>query len=138
MRTYHLAFNLENDGCWYIDLPSWPFAHHNLMMVCGADKLCQYAANLQGSKNRAVIDVTVNDNKIDGKEPDVRMERFKKGYGASYHNYLKDGSFPKVVKDGREIVVDTSWICPVTLFVLGRYPKAINAYIPNKIDTPAA
>ncbi|MBP5517727.1 MAG: hypothetical protein J6X91_03610 [Bacteroidales bacterium] len=135
MSTYHLAFNLENDGRWYIDLPSWPFAHHNLMMVAGADKLCEYAAKLQGRTNRAEIDVTVNDDRLDGKEPDIRMERFKRGYGASYYNYLKDGSSPKVVKDGKEIEVNTSWICPVTLFVLGRYPKTINAYIPIPAST---
>jgi len=34
-----LSFNHEADGCWYVDLPNWPFAHHNLMMVAGADKL---------------------------------------------------------------------------------------------------
>ena len=40
MNVYELQFNHENDGRWYIDFPGWPFSHHNLMMVAGADELC--------------------------------------------------------------------------------------------------
>ena len=42
---YHLQFNHEDDGQWYVDFPSWPFDHHNLMMVAGADKLCQFLSD---------------------------------------------------------------------------------------------
>ena len=28
-----------------MDFPDWPFAHHNLAMVGGADKLCSYLAD---------------------------------------------------------------------------------------------
>ena len=41
-NRYVLKFNRENDGVWYIDFPGWPFKHHNLAMVGGADKLCTY------------------------------------------------------------------------------------------------
>ena len=37
---YELQFNHEEDGCWYVDFPGWPFDHHNLMMVAGADRMC--------------------------------------------------------------------------------------------------
>ena len=42
---YDLAFHREDDGVWYVDFPDWPFAHHNLAMVGGADKLCSYLAD---------------------------------------------------------------------------------------------
>ena len=133
MRTFHLTFNLESDGCWYIDFPGYPFAHHNLMMVAGADQLCAYVANLQGRNDKAVVDVTLNERRLEGKEPDLVMERVKKGYGAHYINYTKEDKAPKVKVDGEEREVLTSWLCPVTLLVLGSYPKKINLYVPNSI-----
>ena len=42
---FDLSFHLEDDGVWYVDFPDWPFAHHNLAMVGGADKLCSYLAD---------------------------------------------------------------------------------------------
>ena len=58
MSTYHLNFNKEQDGCWYIEFPNYPFSHHNLMMVAGADSLCEYVAGLEGHPGRAEVDVT--------------------------------------------------------------------------------
>ena len=133
MRTFHLTFNLEADGCWYIDFPGYPFAHHNLMMVAGADRLCAYVANLQGRNDKAVVDVTLNEGRLEGKEPDLVMERVKKGYGAHYINYTKDDRAPQVSVNGCDREILTSWLCPVTLLVLGSYPKKINLYVPNNI-----
>ena len=135
MRTFHLKFNLEADGCWYIDFPGYPFAHHNLMMVAGADLLCSYVAKLEGSADKAVVDVTLNDKLLDGKEPALVMERFKKGYGADYYNRAKDNLAPKVEVNGVEMEARTSWLCPVTLLVLGSYPKRINLYISENINS---
>ena len=42
---YSLQFNHEEDGKWYVDFPGWPFDHHNLMMVAGADKLCEFLSD---------------------------------------------------------------------------------------------
>lgn len=133
MKTFHLSFNLETDGCWYIEFPGYPFAHHNLMMVAGADLLCAYVAHLQGRRDKAVVDVTLNEKHLEGKDPDLVLERVKKGYGAHYVNSTKDGSAPSVQVNGLERVADTSWLCPVTLLVLGSYPKKINLYVPNNI-----
>lgn len=45
-RSKHdLTFYHEDDGVWYLDFPDWPFAHHNLAMFGGADKLCSYLAD---------------------------------------------------------------------------------------------
>lgn len=129
MKVYHLKFNKESDGDWYIDFPGYPFAHHNLMMVAGANLLCQWAAEREGHPDCALVDVTTGDNLRGGKEPDIVMTRYKKGYGAYYHSMASDGNPPVVVSEGRDIVVSEAWICPVTLLVLGRYPKRINIYI---------
>ena len=132
MRTFHLKFNLENDGAWYIEFPGYPFAHHNLMMVAGADLLCAYVAQKQGRTDRAVVDVTLNDKRLDGKEPDIVMKRFMADYGAHYNNYTKEHIVPSVRVGGTEKDVPTAWLCPVTLLVLGSYPKQINLYIPER------
>ena len=44
-KEYQLKFNHEADDCWYIDFPGWPFDHHNLMMVAGADDLCEFLSD---------------------------------------------------------------------------------------------
>ena len=129
MKKYHLTFNREQDGLWYIDFPDYPFAHHNLMMVAGADKLCKYVAEQEGHPEKAVVDVTLNNDYLDGKKPDIIMKRFKKGYGASYENYLPDGTSPIVKWGHNNVSIDTAWLCPVTLLVLHKYPKAINLYL---------
>ena len=131
MRVFHLKFNKEADGAWYIEFPGYPFSHHSLMMVAGADLLCEYVARFQGRMGRAVVDVTLNDKRLDGKDPDLVMERVNNGYGAHYLNYTKEDRAPRVVVDGIEREVLTSWLCPVTLLVLGSYPKKINLYIIN-------
>jgi hypothetical protein len=130
-KVFHLKFNKEADGDWYIEFPGYPFAHHNLMMVAGADKLCAYVAGKEGHANRAIVDVTINDGSLDGRVPDIVMERYKKGYGANYRNYLPSGEHPQVVENGRTITIDTAWLCPVTLLVLFQYPEKINLYIPE-------
>lgn len=131
MKVFHLKFNKEADGAWYIDFPGYPFSHHNLMMVAGADRLCQYAAEKEGHPEYALVDVTTGENHIDGKIPDIVMTRFDKGYGASYHNSTPDGLPPVIHGEERDIEVSDAWICPVTLLVLGRYPKQINIYFKN-------
>ena len=94
-NEYHLQFNHEEDGCWYIDFPGWPFDHHNLMMVAGADKLCDF---LSSDDKYAHVDVIPASSEED--HP-----------GSTYQVTGLEGF-------ERDI-----WLCPVTLFVLGRYPK---------------
>ena len=40
-REYRLQFNKEQNGCWYVDFPHWPFSHDNLALVSGADKMLE-------------------------------------------------------------------------------------------------
>lgn len=129
MKVSHLKFNKEADGNWYIDFPVYPFDRHNLMMVAGANMLCEYVAEKEGHPEYAEVDVTTGNKLIDDKTPDIIMTRFKTGYGATYHNEGADGLPPFVIHDGKVLVISEVWICPVTLLVLGRYPKTINIYL---------
>ena len=131
MKIFHLTFNKEADGDWYIEFPGYPFAHHNLMMVAGADHLCAYVAKREGHPTKAVVDVTLDDNRIAGRTPIITMERFEKGYGARYRCYDEEGVTPVIEWNGRELDIPTAWLCPVTLLVLFRYPKRINLYLPD-------
>lgn len=99
------------------------------MMVAGADKLCEWVANAEGHPGCALADVTTGDRLIDGKDPDIVMTRFRKDYGAYYHITTRDGGAPILVTEDRDIEIPNAWICPVTLLILGRYPKRINIYI---------
>lgn len=108
---YQLQFNHEEDGLWYIDYPNWKFEHHNLLMVEGADKLCAFL-----SDNNKVTKVLVRPSKTKHTHSGYfELERLKHSLtgGATYQVNDLEG------------FTDNIWICPVTLFVLGEYPKYI-------------
>ena len=110
-KEYHLQFNHEEDGLWYIDYPNWPFDHHNLLMVAGADKLCAFLSDDDKFTKVSVIP----SNKRTSHEGYFELEQLDKS--------LTGGSTYKV--NGLDGFNQTIWICPVTLFVLGTYPKFI-------------
>lgn len=107
-REYTLTFNKESDRLWYIDMP-WPGDHGNLQMVGGADKLLAF---LNPSKVTISCIPSKEDKEILGY---FKLRRTVWGWakGAFYQVEGLDGF-------SREI-----WICPVTLCVLGYYPKFI-------------
>lgn len=108
---YALKFNHESDGCWYIDFPGWPFDHHNLMMVAGADDLCDYLSD-DGLETRVCVRPTSKREKHEGYAELRRLDHSLTG-GAHYEVRGIDGFKKKI------------WLCPVTLFVLGTYPAYI-------------
>ena len=110
-NRYVLKFNRENDGVWYIDIPGWPFKHHNLAMVGGADKLCTYLA--QGSQSVIVEVIATNHRKS------------LPGYGLLTKTDSSLLAGADYEPSGFGSFTHGVWICPVTLFVLGRYPKYI-------------
>ena len=125
-RHYTLHFVAEVDNpikLWYYDFKHWGFDHHNLLMVSGADTLCEHYA--QG-KNDVTVKIIASRKMLnESKTNDYDMyvaEIYKKMsfldrilYGRTYTNTIVD-------EEG-ELHTTTMWICPVTLFVLGRYPK---------------
>ena len=108
---YQLTFNHEDDDCWYIDFPNWPFDHHNLMMVAGADDLCDFLSD-DGEKTRVSVIPASKKEKHEGYAELRRTDHSLTG-GAHYEVKGIDGFNKKI------------WLCPVTLFVLGRYPAYI-------------
>ena len=110
-NEYHLQFNHEEDGKWYVNFPGWPFDHHNLMMVAGADRLCDF---LSDDDAFAYVDVVPSKRKID-----------KPGYAClvrGEHSLVGGSTYTATGLPGFERDI---WLCPVTLFVLGQYPKYI-------------
>lgn len=108
---YELSFHREDDSVWYVDFPGWPFAHHNLAMVGGADKLCSY---LSDDGNTVKVEVLASNHPLSLQGYGLLTKTYSNlTYGADYDT----SGFADFSK--------TVWICPVTLFVLGRYPKYI-------------
>ena len=110
-REYDLKFNHEADGCWYVDFLGWPFEHHNLMMVAGADLLCAYLSD-DDVETRVKVVPTSKQEKLPGYAELHRLDHSLTG-GAHYEVRGLDGFNRKI------------WLCPVTLFVLGTYPAYI-------------
>ena len=119
-NVYQLAFVKEEDGGWYIDLPSWTGAHANLAMVAGSDLLLDF---LLKDGNRVEVEVVKSDKPLPEYDNDERFFRCEQ-----IDMSLFGGSTYEVY--GLLGFDHTIWICPVTLFVLGEYPKYI--YIRNK------
>lgn len=112
---YRLTFCKEDDGGWYVDFPDWPFDHHNLLMVDGADDLCELLSD-DGIMTEVFI------------RPAKQRERHE-GYFElrQTESSITGGSTYEVDNDEfrQRFNRDTLWLCPVTLFVLGQYPKYI-------------
>lgn len=118
-KRYILSFVAETDGPvkrWYYDFKHWGFAHGNLEMVAGADTLCEEFSS-DDRMHTTVEVLTKRPNDMTGYteftgEPFPNDWKWKDRHiwGRTYDYVADDGS------------KKTMWICPVTLFVLGRYP----------------
>lgn len=117
-KNFQLAFNREENGGWHIDLLEWQGAHANLAMVAGADKLLDFVGC---GDSRVEVEVIKSNELIDHLEqgPEYfRCDRLNQStFGGATYQVNLDG-FDR-----------TMWLCPVTLFVLGEYPKHL--YIEN-------
>lgn len=87
------------------------FAHHNLAMVGGADKVCSYLAD-----GRQAVRLSVVANKVS--LPLLGYGLLTKTYSNLFYGANYDAT-------DCEDFQRSIWICPITLFVLGRYPKYI-------------
>ena len=129
-KKYRLRFKAERDSVvkrWYYDFPNWGFSHDNLEMVSGADGLCEKYAE---GRDNVTIDIIASKRPLDidaYKEYDEyrRYEYSEFTLGASYINKVKKLYTNEDGSTSTKEVITTMWICPVTLFVLGRYPRYI-------------
>lgn len=109
-NEYNLQFNHEDDGCWYVDFPGWPFDHGNLMMVAGADDLCDY---LSDDGKVARVTVVPSNKPLDLSDHACLIQGKHSLTGGSHYRVTRLPGFR----------MNEIWLCPVTLFVLGQYPK---------------
>ena len=111
-EVYHWAFVKESNHVWYIDLPKWKGSHANLAMVAGSDLLLDH---LHKADYRVEIDVIKSDKPLDNMIDCFRCEQIDMSLlgGATYNVYGVEGFNHSI------------WICPVTLYVFGEYPKFI-------------
>ena len=109
--VYDLKFVFD-DKMWYIDMP-WPGDRYNLAMVAGSNHLLTFL----DTKKENRVRLLVRPSKKRRTDLDGYFECVKQYSGlfagATYNVYGFEGFT-------REI-----WICPVTLTVLGHYPRYI-------------
>ena len=135
-RHYTLSFVAEWEGIpdnpklvklWYYDFKHWGFDHHNLLMVSGADDLCEMYAK---GEDKLTIDIVASRTTRDECFAYDHFFAVPSPNGFNWldrilfgRNYTED--IVAYHKSGSHTKPRTFWICPVTLFVLGRYPKHI-------------
>ena len=114
VTRYELAFNREENNCWYIDLPEWQGSHGSLQMVAGADTLLEFVGKGAPRVEAEVCKCSELIPELDDDAAYFRADMIGGGVfgGATYQVNLSGFN-------------DTMWLCPVTLFVMGEYPKHI-------------
>lgn len=83
------------------------------MMVAGADRLCTVL-----SKGKQTLKVTVCTSTYNTEFAQWRVSMMKSSstlFGGAFYN----------TKDNNNKFIGEIWLCPVTLFVLGKYPDRL-------------
>lgn len=123
-KEYDVSFHREEDGGWYIDFPEWPGRKADLAMVAGADKMLDAIGNGR-SRVHTIIrksNEPLSDQMLEEGWIELSLQRSSLSGGGTY---LTRGIPNFVVKFpwGDTVRPRTVWLCPVTLFVFGYYPK---------------
>ena len=128
-KLHFIAINDElNNKRWYYDFKHWGFNYEFLEMVAGADQLCELYAN---GKNELTINI-ISTNKLLKTKPN------------NYNLFVgetpnKNTTWKEKLLYGRTYKLENNnniiemWICPVTLFVLGKYPNYLYVNNPNNV-----
>ena len=107
---YTLTFVQDPDDRWYIDMP-WSGNRANLEMVSGADELLSFL-DTEG-KHKVRIHVVPSEEAREVENHTELRQLDKSTMGGSHYDATDFIGFG----------CDKIWICPVTLCVLGCYPK---------------
>ena len=107
---YTLTFVQDPDERWYIDMP-WSGNRANLEMVAGADDLLSFL-DPEGL-HKVTLHVVPSEKPLTV-ENHAELRQIDKSLTGGSHYDATD-------LDGFRM--ERIWICPVTLCVLGRYPK---------------
>lgn len=110
-RRIKVSF-MKVHGNWYCDIKGWPEKFFpNSLMVGDASRLIQ---KISDGKEYVTFDVIPSMKLVD--EVDLVSLSLTS-------SSITGGGFYETIVDGEEF--PDVWLCPVTLFVLGRYPKYI-------------
>lgn len=109
---YTLTFVQDPDERWYIDIP-WDGNRANLEMVAGADSLLSHLD--ENGEHRVTLNVVQSEisRQLEGY---TELRQLDKSILGGSHYDSTSFNNPDISK---------IWICPVTLCVLGCYPKYI-------------
>ncbi len=114
-RVYDLQFvYVPEDKLWYIDMP-WPGDRYNLAMVAGSNHLLKFLDTNAENRVRALIHPSRKPL------PELAAE----GYFECVKKFSRLTGGATYAVNGLEGFTREIWICPVTLTVLGHYPKYI-------------
>jgi len=109
-----LKFDKEIDG-WFVNLPEWKGSRSDLQMVCGADTWLDIMC--QGEWH---VWLTVSD------EPFVGSNELKLVELNSFNGETVDSGASYKLENYIGIPYDLEmWLCDVTKFVFGDFPKKI-------------
>ena len=118
-----VSFTKEHDDRWYVDFPNWPLAHYHLMMVAGSDTLLEI---LHNGTNHVSLKVKTS-NKEKSIPRTIELVKIK--------STITGGAYYKLKTPLKDWDRTSLWLCPVTLAVLGHYPKYIYIKKLNEIRT---
>ena len=106
-----LKFYKESDNRWYVDLPEWEGSKAELEMVAGADSMLEYMA-----EGEAQVWIVLSEQEFENAD---KLEFLRLA------TEIENGAFYKLDKyRGIEIGLEM-WLCDVTKFVFGDFPKMI-------------
>ena len=120
-KHYRLTFSKEAYSFWIYDFKHWGFDYTNLAMVDGADELCEA---LSKGKDTLTIDIIASKKKLSSYEGYTEYEGEDMSELKSFTDKYFYGRHYKATDENLD-KLNKFWICPVTLFVLGRYPNYI-------------
>lgn len=114
MKT--LRFYKEPDNSWFVDLPEWTGAKADLQMVAGADTMLEF---LSDGKTEVWLEISEEEFTTESLEETVKL------YFVREATELKNGAFYNLQTFSEELINLEVWLCDVTLFVFGHFPKTI-------------
>ena len=111
LRRLNVSFK-KVYGDWYCDIKGWPEKFFlNSLMVADASRLIQFMSD---GKDYVTFDVVPSKKELQ-KDGLIKLSLYQSSLtgGGYYSTQVGDVKLTRV------------WLCPVTLFVLGRYPQYI-------------
>jgi hypothetical protein len=118
---------IKEEGIWYADLPEFLEmglgSKGNLMMVDGADTFLDLLSN-----NGNQISLNLSSKKFNGHSG--RLKKIKRGLNKELleeigHAPVDYGAYYQAVEYNHQPFQHQLWLCPVTEYVFGEYPKEI-------------